>query len=81
MKSSGQIEQLVFTGEIDSIRPTAKKIAAPPRIDDALGRYVEFAKTSFPRGMSLEKMRIASMSRMAPATNRLPAFCASSGRN
>jgi len=29
------------------------------RIDDALGRYVEFAKTSFPRGMSLEKMRIA----------------------
>ena len=32
---------------------------APRRIDDALGRYVEFAKASFPRGMSLEKMRIA----------------------
>ncbi len=54
-----QIEQLVFTGEIDSIRPTAKKIGRATRIDDALGRYVEFAKTSFPRGMSLEKMRIA----------------------
>src|SRR5213596_3923556 len=54
-----QIEQLVFSGEIDSIRPTAGKIGRAARIDDALGRYVEFAKTSFPRGMSLEKMRIA----------------------
>ena len=54
-----QIEQLVFAGEIDSIRPTAKKIGRATRIDDALGRYVEFAKASFPRGMSLEKMRIA----------------------
>jgi phosphoglucosamine mutase len=54
-----QIEQLVFTGEIDSVRPTAGKIGRATRIDDALGRYVEFAKASFPRGMSLEKMRIA----------------------
>ncbi len=54
-----QIEELVFTGEIDSIRPTAGKIGRARRIDDALGRYVEFAKTSFPRGKSLEKMRIA----------------------
>jgi len=55
----GQIEQLVFAGEIDSIRPTAGKIGRAARIDDALGRYVEFAKASFPRGMSLEKMRVA----------------------
>jgi phosphoglucosamine mutase len=54
-----RIEQLVFTGEIDSIRPTAGKIGRAARIDDALGRYVEFAKASFPRGMSLEEMRIA----------------------
>ena len=54
-----KIEQLVFTGEIDSVRPTAKKIGRATRIDDALGRYVEFAKASFPRKMSLEKMRIA----------------------
>lgn len=55
----GEIEQLVFSGAIDSIRPTAGKIGRARRIDDALGRYVEFAKASFPRGMSLEKMRIA----------------------
>ena len=54
-----QIEQIVFAGEIDSIRPTAGKIGRAARIDDALGRYVEFAKASFPRGMSLEKMRVA----------------------
>ena len=54
-----KIEELVFTGEIDSIRPTAGKIGRAARIDDALGRYVEFAKASFPRKMSLEEMRVA----------------------
>ena len=54
-----KIEQLVFSGEIEAIRPTAQKIGRATRIDDALGRYVEFAKASFPRGMSLEKMKIA----------------------
>jgi phosphoglucosamine mutase len=54
-----KIEQLVFTGEIDSIRPTAGRIGRAARIDDALGRYVEFAKASFPRKMSLEEMRVA----------------------
>jgi phosphoglucosamine mutase len=54
-----QIEHLVFSGEIESIRPTAGKIGRATRIDDALGRYVEFAKQSFPRGLTLENMRIA----------------------
>ncbi|MGH8101312.1 MAG: phosphoglucosamine mutase, partial [Chthoniobacterales bacterium] len=54
-----RIEQLVFTGEIDAIRPTANKIGRATRIDDALGRYVEFAKASFPRKMSLEEMRVS----------------------
>jgi len=54
-----QIEHLVFSGEIESIRPTAGKIGRATRIDDALGRYVEYAKQSFPRGRTLENMRIA----------------------
>ncbi len=54
-----KIEQLVFTGAIDSVRPTAGKIGRAARIDDALGRYIEFAKASFPRKMSLEEMRVA----------------------
>jgi phosphoglucosamine mutase len=54
-----RIEGLVFSGEIESIRPTAGRIGRATRIDDALGRYVEFAKASFPRGRTLEGMRIA----------------------
>jgi phosphoglucosamine mutase len=54
----GQIEQLVFSGEIESIRPTAAEIGKAVRIDDALGRYIEYVKTSFPRGMTLEGMRV-----------------------
>jgi phosphoglucosamine mutase len=54
-----RIENLVFSGEIEAIRPTAGKVGRATRIDDALGRYIEFAKGSFPRGMVLENMRIA----------------------
>ena len=54
----GQIENLVFTGKIESIRPTAEAVGKAVRIDDALGRYIEFAKSAFPRGMTLEGMRI-----------------------
>lgn len=54
-----KIEDLVFSGEIENIRPTAGKIGQATRIDDALGRYIEFVKTSFPRQMTLEGMRVA----------------------
>ena len=53
-----RIENLVFSGEIESVRPTAGKVGRATRIDDALGRYVEFAKQSFPRGRTLEKLRV-----------------------
>ncbi|MDD5349602.1 MAG: phosphoglucosamine mutase [Chthoniobacteraceae bacterium] len=54
-----RIENLVFSGEIESIRPTADNIGRATRIDDALGRYIEFAKSSFPRGLTLEGFTIA----------------------
>jgi phosphoglucosamine mutase len=53
-----KIENLVFSGEIENIRPTAGEIGKAVRIDDALGRYIEFAKSSFPRGLTLEGMKI-----------------------
>lgn len=53
-----EIEQLVFTGEIEKIRPTAEAIGKAVRIDDALGRYIEYAKASFTRGLTLEGMRV-----------------------
>jgi phosphoglucosamine mutase len=57
-KIEHEIEHLVFSGEIESIRPTAEDIGKAVRIDDALGRYIEQAKASLPRGMTLEGMRI-----------------------
>jgi phosphoglucosamine mutase len=54
----GRIEGLVFSGEIENIRPTAGAIGKAVRIDDALGRYIEYAKASFPRGMTLEGIRV-----------------------
>jgi phosphoglucosamine mutase len=53
-----QIEHLVFSGAIEDIRPTAEEIGKAMRIDDALGRYVEFAKAAFPKGMTLEGLRV-----------------------
>src|SRR6266851_56856 len=53
-----QVESLVFSGEIENIRPTADEVGKAVRIDDALGRYIEQAKASFPRGMTLEGLRI-----------------------
>jgi phosphoglucosamine mutase len=53
-----EVESLVFSGRIENIRPTADEVGKAVRIDDALGRYIEYAKASFPRGMTLEGMRI-----------------------
>ena len=57
-KIEHEIEHLVFSGEIENIRPTADDIGKAVRIEDALGRYIEYTKASFPRGMTLEGMRI-----------------------
>ena len=53
-----RIEDLVFSGEIENIRPTSREIGKAVRIDDALGRYIEFAKSSFPRNLTLEGLRV-----------------------
>ena len=52
------IENLVFSGEIENIRPTAGEIGKAVRIDDALARYIEYAKASIPRGLTLEGVKI-----------------------
>ena len=57
-KLEQRIEELIATGELDSIRPTKHEVGKAYRINDALGRYVEHAKHSFPKGMTLEGLRI-----------------------
>ena len=53
-----QIEGLVFSGDIEKVRPAAEEIGKAVRIDDALGRYIEFAKASFPKHLTLEGLRV-----------------------
>ena len=57
-KIESDIENLVFTGEIEKVRPNSELIGKAVRIDDALGRYIEFAKSSFPKRLTLEGMKI-----------------------
>jgi len=52
------IEDLVISGKINHIRPTADKIGKAHRIDDAMGRYIEFCKRTFPEDLTLDGMKI-----------------------
>ena len=57
-KIEAEIERLVFSGEVEKIQPSAEYIGRAVRVDDALGRYIEYAKASFPKGLTLEGMKI-----------------------
>jgi len=57
-KIEAQIEQLVFSGEVEKIRPSSEHIGKAVRIDDALGRYIEYAKSGFSKGLTLEGVKI-----------------------
>jgi phosphoglucosamine mutase len=53
-----KMEDLIYSGAIDSVRPTASEIGKAFRIDDAIGRYNEFVKSSVPRGLDLSGLRV-----------------------
>ncbi|MBI3804854.1 MAG: phosphoglucosamine mutase [Nitrospirae bacterium] len=53
-----QIESLIFSGEIDNIRPTATEIGKAFRIEDVEGRYIEFVKNSLPKGLDFQGLKI-----------------------
>jgi len=53
-----KIEDLIFSKEIDSLRPTADEVGKAFRIDDATGRYIVFLKNTFPSAYSLDGLRI-----------------------
>ena len=53
-----EIQRLVLEDELESLRPTGEHVGTAKRIDDAVGRYIEFVKASFPKGMRLDGLRI-----------------------
>jgi len=53
-----KIEELIFTEQIQSLRPTATDVGKAYRVDDAVGRYVVQLKNSFPKAYALDGIKI-----------------------
>jgi phosphoglucosamine mutase len=55
--TADEIARLVFA-ETNGIGLSADRVGTARRIDDAIGRYIEFAKASFPKRMRLDGLKI-----------------------
>jgi phosphoglucosamine mutase len=59
-----RIEQLVLdaagpgAADFNGLRPTANRIGKAKRVDDAIGRYVVFLKSLFPRDLTLDGITV-----------------------
>ena len=53
-----EIEDLVLGDELNNLLPPAHKIGRSKRIDDAAGRYIVYAKNTFPLEYTLDGLRI-----------------------
>ncbi|MDH4226957.1 MAG: phosphoglucosamine mutase [Deltaproteobacteria bacterium] len=54
-----EIEEFISDDNDPTHRPTASAVGKAYRIDDAIGRYVVFAKNTFPKELTLEGLKIA----------------------
>lgn len=53
-----KLEALMASGELEKNRPTGGQIGKATRVDDASGRYIEYIKSTFPRGRTLDGLKI-----------------------
>lgn len=57
-KQEMEVEQLVLSGDLSALTVDSKDIGRAAREDDALGRYIVFLRHTFPRGLSLEGLKM-----------------------
>ncbi len=57
-KIEKEIEEIVYRNNFDSDLPTDQDIGRNAKVRDADGRYTEFVKSTFPKQMTLNNMRI-----------------------
>lgn len=57
-KVEDEIERLANDGSLFKNRPMGADIGRAYRLDDATGRYIEYIKSTIPRGMTLEGMKV-----------------------
>lgn len=53
-----EIEQLVADERFPAKRPTNEKVGRAYRLDDAAGRYIEYIKSTIPKGIDLEGLKV-----------------------
>lgn len=52
------MEEFVFSSHEDKVRPMGADIGRAIRIEDAVGRYTEYLKTTFPKDLNLKGLKI-----------------------
>ena len=57
-ETEAELEDMIADGKLHHLRPTATSIGKAFRIDDATGRYIVYAKSTFPRHLTLEGLTI-----------------------
>lgn len=53
-----ELEHLILSKEIENVRPVGTDIGRAKRIDDAIGRYVVYAKSVLPNDQTLDNLKI-----------------------
>jgi phosphoglucosamine mutase len=56
--AEADIEKAMYTKTLEKIRPEGSGIGRARRVDDVAGRYIEYVKATFPKGKTLDGMRI-----------------------
>lgn len=56
-KTEQEIEELIATNHYESLA-APDRLGRTKRLDDAQGRYIEFAKSTFPKALTLEGLKI-----------------------
>lgn len=53
-----KIEELVMDDSLERFRPKGEEVGKAYRLDDATGRYIEYIKSTLPKGTTLEGMKV-----------------------
>lgn len=69
-----EIEDLVFNQDLSRYLASSKEIGRTKRIDDATGRYIVYAKNTFPLNLTLDGLRIVLDCANGASYNSAPAI-------
>ncbi len=56
--TEAEIEKAMYSSKLEKIRPEGSGIGRAKRVDDVAGRYIEYVKATFPKGRTLEGLRV-----------------------